>query len=160
MFMGKISKGRTLFELFMGLLIGPTFYCLLWFTVWGGVGMRQARQGQELQQLGLAYYNDSTKFAVNGTATCFNVPQEDVVIDGEVVFHNYLKGITPVCQLDWNDDSRSLFDVLYSFTYADSISTGLGPTLSVVTVIALALFFITSYDSAALMMHYMSSNGT
>ena len=39
-FLAKISKGRTLGEFVGFSLILPTLYCVLWFGVFGGAGLR------------------------------------------------------------------------------------------------------------------------
>jgi BCCT, betaine/carnitine/choline family transporter len=96
---------------------------------------------------------------VYGTTNCFHVPQHNVITDGEVIFHNYLTGITPVCMFNPAQDIRSLFNVLQSFSLPGALKFGFGTTLSVITIFAIAMFVITSVDSAALVMHYLSSNG-
>jgi BCCT, betaine/carnitine/choline family transporter len=159
MFVSKISQGRTLGELFLGLVVIPTIVCLFWYTVWGGIAIRQARQAMEMEQLGTTYFNNSGHLLVNGSSLCYNVPQHDIIVDGQVVFHNNLPGITPVCRFDVDHDSRAFFDILHSFSYPETLSVGFGPALSVVAMIGIALYSITAYDSAALVMHYLSSNG-
>jgi choline-glycine betaine transporter len=158
-FVAKISKGRTLNELFMGFFVTPSLFCVLWFSTWGGIGLRQHRQGMELEQLGLAYFNDSTTFVVDGSQHCYHVPQQDVIVNGTVVFHNHLPGVTPVCQFDPSKSTQALFNVFYSFSYPEVFTSGLGPVLTIITLFTLALYFVTSFDSAILVMHYLSSNG-
>jgi choline-glycine betaine transporter len=159
MFIAKISYGRTVRELFVSLMVVPTLWCIVWFGIWGGIALRQQRQAKEMEQLGINYYNDSTTFLVNGSKVCYHVPQDDIVIDGEVIFHNHHEGITPVCQFDDTNDSRALYNVLYSFSYPKVLKYGFGKVLSVLAILGMALFSITAYDSAALVMHYLSSNG-
>jgi choline-glycine betaine transporter len=159
MFVAKISRGRTINELFVGFLLLPSLVTIIWFSTWGGIGIRQARQGQELAQLGMKYYNDSGRFLVNGTTNCYHVPQHDIIVDGEVVFHNHLIGVTPVCQFDTARDSWALFNVVSSFSYPDTLRYGMGPTLLVVTFVLLSLFYINTFSVSTLMMHYLSSNG-
>lgn len=38
-FIARISKGRTIREFVIGVLLAPTFICLIWFGVFGGVAM-------------------------------------------------------------------------------------------------------------------------
>ncbi len=38
-FIARISKGRTIRELILGSLIGPTLFCIVWFSVFGGTAL-------------------------------------------------------------------------------------------------------------------------
>jgi choline-glycine betaine transporter len=44
LFVARISKGRTIGEVILYSLLAPILYCIVWFSIWGGVGLRQARQ--------------------------------------------------------------------------------------------------------------------
>lgn len=44
-FVARISKGRTIREFVFGVLIGPTVFSVLWFGVFGGIGLFDALQG-------------------------------------------------------------------------------------------------------------------
>ena len=44
MFFAKISRGRTVGELIHASLTGPVIYVLLWFSVFGGAGLRMERE--------------------------------------------------------------------------------------------------------------------
>lgn len=157
----RISRGRTLRELILHTLILPIVICLVWFTIWGGIGLRQSRQGLELETLGGTYFNDTTHFSVTDNEFCYNVPQDDVKVNGEVIFTNYLPGITPVCQFDASKSSTASFNVLNSFTFPESFKHGgFGPTLAVVYILALTLFFVTSSDSGSLIVDHLASNGS
>jgi energy-coupling factor transporter transmembrane protein EcfT len=159
MFIARISKGRTLSEIVLFGLVFPIAFCMIWFCVWGGIALRQSRQGLELMTLGATYFNNSEYFLADGSKVCYDVPQEDIYVNNTLVFHNYLTGVTPVCQFDSSQSSRSSFDALHSFSFPSAFSTGLGPTLSFVSLISIGVFFITSSDSASLAVYYMSANG-
>ena len=157
----RISRGRTLRELIFHTLILPMIICLVWFSVWGGIGLRQSRQGLELQTLGSTYFNDTGYFSVPDNEYCYNVPQENVEVNGNVIFTNYLPGVTPVCQFDASQSSSASFNVLYSFSFPESFNNGgFGPTLAVVYILALTLFFVTSSDSGSLIVDHLASNGS
>jgi hypothetical protein len=156
----RISRGRTLGELILHSLIVPILVCLVWFSIWGGIGLRQARQGMELEALGGTYFNNTGHFLVPGSEFCYVVPQDDIIVNNEIIFTNHLPGITPVCQFDSSKPSTAAFNVLYSFSFPEAFpSAGYGPTLSVVYIIALMLFFVTSSDSGSLIVDHLSSNG-
>jgi hypothetical protein len=159
LFVARISKGRTIGEVILYSLVAPILYCILWFCVWGGVGLRQARQALELEELGSMYFNDIKEYAVPGSNFCYDVPQGDVVVDGQTIFTNYLLGVTPVCKFDSSKADQSAFNVLYSFSFPDELETGFGPVLTGLFLISLAIYFATSSDSGSLVVDHLSANG-
>ena len=44
-FIARISKGRTIREFVLGVLIGPTVFSVIWFGAFGGIGLFDALQG-------------------------------------------------------------------------------------------------------------------
>ena len=142
-------------------MIVPIMYSIFWFCIWGGTGLRQHRQAREMEVLGEALYGDSTYFLVDGSTNCYNVPQETILgEDGEPVFENFLLGVTPVCQFDSDKATDSSFNVLYSFSFPDTFDgEGLGPMLTVLFIISLAIYFATSSDSGSLIVDFLASNG-
>lgn len=44
-FIARISKGRTIREFVLGVLVGPTLFSLIWFGTFGGIGFYDALQG-------------------------------------------------------------------------------------------------------------------
>lgn len=44
-FIARISKGRTIREFVLGVLIGPTLFSLIWFGAFGGIGLFDALNG-------------------------------------------------------------------------------------------------------------------
>ena len=91
------------------MFLAPTAYALVWFTFMGGIGLRQSRQALELEKLGTDLYGDAAHFQTAKSTFCYDVPQEDVVLDGDVIFTNSLKGITPVCQFDSSNSDMGKF---------------------------------------------------
>jgi len=45
-FVARISKGRTIREFVLGVLVGPTVFSTIWFGAFGGVGLYEAIDGQ------------------------------------------------------------------------------------------------------------------
>lgn len=160
MFIARISRNRTIREVVVSVFICPTIYAIIWFSFMGGIGLRQQRQALELQKIGEESFQDSSYFLAGGSEFCYDVPQEDVIVNGTTVFTNYLPGITPVCAFDRNNDAQSWFNVMNSFSYPDSNDFGgFGPFLSGLSIFTLAIYFITSSDSGSLVVDILASNG-
>lgn len=161
MFIARISKNRTLREIIVSVFLCPTVYALLWFTFMGGIGLRQQRQALELQKIGEDSFQDAGHFLVDGSEFCFDVPQGDIAdVNGTNVFSNNMLGITPVCLFDSANDAQSWFNVMNSFSYPDSNGfKGFGPFLSGLSIITLAIYFITSSDSGSMVVDILASNG-
>jgi hypothetical protein len=140
-------------------MIAPIGYCILWFSVWGGIGLRQARQAEELEVLGETYFGNAEEFKVPDSDVCYNVPQENLYNEtsGEAIFVNRLPGVTPVCK--FGNALESGFNVLYSYSYPDDFDTGYGPLLTVLFIFSLAIYFATSSDSGSLVVDHLASNG-
>jgi len=45
-FVARISKGRTIREFVLGVLIGPTLFSTIWFGAFGGIGIYEALEGR------------------------------------------------------------------------------------------------------------------
>ncbi|MCL2595474.1 MAG: BCCT family transporter [Promicromonosporaceae bacterium] len=52
MFVAKISKGRTLREFVVTVVLVPSAVCLVWFTILGGTSMRLEQEGGEVSAVG------------------------------------------------------------------------------------------------------------
>ncbi|KAL7536083.1 hypothetical protein ACHAXR_006906 [Thalassiosira sp. AJA248-18] len=152
MFIARISKNRSLRNIIGGVFLAPTAYSLVWFCFMGGIGLRQQRQALELEKLGTDVFGDAAHYA-SSFPNCYDVPQEDVVVDGVTMFTNTLLGITPVCN---EASSNSWFNVMYSFSYP---GTGADGFMSGLSIFALAIYFITSSDSGSLVVDTLASNG-
>ena len=44
-FVARISRGRTIREFVLGVLVGPTLFSILWFGTFGGIGLYEALNG-------------------------------------------------------------------------------------------------------------------
>jgi choline-glycine betaine transporter len=111
MFIARISKNRTIREVVVSVFICPTIYAIIWFSFMGGIGLRQQRQAMELQKVGEESFQDLNHFLADDSEFCYDVPQEDITINGTAVFTNHLLGITPVCLFDRNNDAQAWFNV-------------------------------------------------
>jgi BCCT, betaine/carnitine/choline family transporter len=159
LFIARISKGRTIASIAVFSYVVPLAYTIMWFSIFGGVGLRQARQAQELKVLGQEGFNNAEHFLAEGSTYCYDVPQEDVVVNGTTLFTNTLIGVTPVCEFNSAEADEAWFNVLYSYTYPLNLSSGFGTTLSWISLFALSIYFITSSDSGSLIVDHLASNG-
>ena len=107
LFIARISKGRTIKEFVIGVVGAPTLASLVWFTIFGSMGLHLGQSGvmttEELQSIAAA-------------------PETGV------------------------------FEVLQHYSF--------GTLLSVVALILLLIFFITSADSGTFVLSMLSSNGS
>jgi glycine betaine transporter len=90
LFIARISKGRTVRNVVLFSLFCPLIYSFIWFGVFGGMGLCQARQAMELQKVGEHFLSNPDFFEAD-TPNCFNVPQENVILTiRTVAFTNHL----------------------------------------------------------------------
>lgn len=159
-FIARISKGRSIFEVTLFGTLVPMVYITIWFCVFGGVGIRQARQAEELEVLGTSAFGNADYFLADGSSYCYDVPQQDVLdVNSTVIFTNYLKGITPVCKFNTGDPDNAWFNVMFSFTFPEDFSTGFGYVFSIFSIFSVGLYFVTSSDSGSLIVDHLASNG-
>jgi BCCT, betaine/carnitine/choline family transporter len=159
-FVASISRGRKLWEVVVNCFIAPIAYCLVWFCTWGGIGLRQSRQGLELEGLGDRLYNNSRHFLIDGSEVCYEVPQSDISLGDEIGFTNSLPGVSPVCKFDPDRPDTAVFNVLHSFGFSESFGGGgWNPILSVLFLVGIAAFLVASSDAATLAVDSIASNG-
>jgi BCCT, betaine/carnitine/choline family transporter len=158
-FIASISRGRKVYEVIVYSMISPAAYCLVWFCIWGGVGLRQSRQALELKVLGETHFNNnSAHFLVSGSEYCYDVPQDDLLVGDEVIFTNHLKGVTPVCIFDEANFNSASFNVLGSFSRSFQ-SAGLSSAMAILFIAAIVLFYMTSAGAASLIVDKLASSG-
>lgn len=159
LFVARISRGRTVFEVIAYSMVAPILYCMFWFCTWGGAGIRQSRQAEEMKILGETYFGDADHLLVGDGRGCYNVPQGNLYDDaGNMVFENRLVGVTPVCGFD--NPAYAPYNLLHSFSFPEDLDgEGYGPTLTVLFIVGLAIYFATSSDSGSLVVDHLASNG-
>jgi choline-glycine betaine transporter len=150
-FVAYLSRGRRIWELALYYFAAPLGFCLIWLSVWGGIALRQSRQATEMEMLGREHFNSSAHFVSSASPFCYEVPQMDVVVNGEVVFTNHLPGVTPVCRFDEAHHASAVFNVLYSFSFPESFDNGLGECLSLLFLLCCAVFYLATADAGSLM---------
>lgn len=118
LFIGRISRGRTIRQFVVGVLLVPSVVSLLWFSVFGGGAIGIQERARRAQDEGAMLSR---------------------IVDGAP---------------DINFD-LILFDTLQALPLPGVILT----VLMVVTVILIAIFFITGADSASIVMGGLSEKG-
>lgn len=118
LFIARISRGRTVRQFVLGVLIVPSVVSTIWFAIFGGgaIGIQERAERGE----------GTVKALAN-------------IVDGEP---------------DINMDTI-LFDLLGALPLPNVIAI----ILMIVTVILIAIFFVTGADSASIVMGTLSANG-
>lgn len=106
LFIARISKGRTIREFILGVVVAPTVFSIIWFSIMGTMGISMAWNG--------------------------------------ILSANELQLISSAPEL-------GLFIIFEHF--------GIGKFVSVIAVVLLIFFFITSADSGTFVLATMTSNG-
>lgn len=104
-FIARISRGRTIRQFVFGVILAPTLFSFVWFTVFGGTA----------------------------------------------IFQDLFRGGN-IAETAAGDLPQALFDTLNAVP--------LGPVISVVALVLVSVFFVTSGDSAAFVLSSMSTGGT
>lgn len=104
-FIARISRGRTIKEFVFGVILAPSLFSFVWFTVFGGTA----------------------------------------------IFQDLFRGGS-VAETAAGDLPTALFDTLNAVP--------LGPVISVVALVLVSVFFVTSGDSAAFVLSSMSTGGS
>lgn len=124
MFIAKISRGRTIRQFINATLTAPVAFSILWFTVFGGAGLKMERD------------------ATLANITC------DLLKGGT----NATESLNGLFRLSCRDKNDMWFDVMSQ--YGD-----MGSFLSVLSLIGIVLYFVTSSDSGSLVIDCLSANG-
>jgi choline/glycine/proline betaine transport protein len=111
MFIARISRGRTIREFVVGVLVAPTLVSLIWFTTFGDSAI---------------WYQEQT-----GSLTAPDPETGELTIDSTTAL----------------------------FQFLDSMPAFLPTLLSVVAIIVVILFFITSADSGSLVIDILATGG-
>ena len=124
MFIAKISRGRTIRQFINATLTAPVGFTLLWFSVFGGAGLRMERN------------------AALANITC------DSALGGKAATESF----NGLYRLSCRGKTDMWFDVMDQYE-------GMGTFLSVLSLIGIVLYFVTSSDSGSLVIDCLSANG-
>ncbi len=155
LFIARVSKGRTIQEYIIGVLAVPTLIAIVWLTAFGDTTLRQHIQSQNQSRTSLPNYpvavtdNDGTPV------------QDD---DGK-----YLSQQKSLSVVEYrasqivSDDGTSLVDSLPTvlFVLMDGIfqSKVLATVGTGIAIVCIVLFFVTSSDSASMVIDIIASGG-
>ena len=144
-FLAKISKGRTLREFIIYSMIVPTLYCVLWFGVFGGAGIRMQMQAEHM---GLA--TDDNPAAFGNSRFSDTEPLGTNMKGFSNANHNQAYMV--------NHYSHSKENMFY-----DQLSSyggkGMAYGLTGWGWLCLLFYFITSSDSGSLVIDMIGANG-
>ncbi len=74
MFIARISKGRTVREFILCVLVAPTIVCALWMTVFGGFALEQLSGGYEgVKDVVAAYKPELALFRMLDQLPLYNI---------------------------------------------------------------------------------------
>ena len=124
MFIAKISKGRTIRQFINGTLTAPIMYSFMWFSIFGGAGLRMER----------------------------NAALANITCDSKIGGTGAIESLNGLYRLSCRGKNDMWFDVISQ--YGD-----LGLFLSIVSLVSIALYFVTSSDSGSLVIDCLSANG-
>lgn len=104
-FIAKISKGRTLRMFIGGTLIVPTLYCVIWFGIWGGEGIRMQRRADKGNLCTHAYKGDRNLCSLPADADSKSASLAASCVSYSHAYNDSYKkantvGWTPSCVLD------------------------------------------------------------
>ena len=124
MFIARISRGRTIKEFINYTLTIPCLYCFLWFTIFGGIGIKMERE------------------AALAGVTC------NSTLGGKDATESF----NGLYRLSCREKNDMWFDVVSQYE-------GIGCFLSIISLISLIMYFVTSSDSGSLIIDCLSANG-
>ncbi|GBG27521.1 Hypothetical Protein FCC1311_037442 [Hondaea fermentalgiana] len=156
LFIARISRGRTIREVIHFTFAGPLLYAFIWFSTFGGAGIRAYYRVREVIQLG-TLQGDADMYAVSGIdgSTCYAPPayvEVTAPVDGVNItwtFENEFPGISPVCGTIGDISWWNVLHMYYDY----------GPFLSWVAIFSIAIYFVTSSDSGSLIVDLLANNG-
>ena len=144
-FLAKISKGRTLREFIIYSMIVPTLYCVLWFGVFGGAGIRMQMQAEHM---GLATTDHPAAF---GNSKFSDTEPLGTNMKG---FSNANHNQAYVVHHNSHSKENMFYDQLSSYG-----GKGMAYGLTGWGWLCLLFYFITSSDSGSLVIDMIGANG-
>ena len=144
-FLAKISKGRTLREFIIYSMIVPTLYCVLWFGVFGGAGIRMQMQAEHM---GLATTDHPAAF---GNSKFSDTEPLGTNMKG---FSNANHNQAYVVHHNSHSKENMFYDQLSSCG-----GKGMAYGLTGWGWLCLLFYFITSSDSGSLVIDMIGANG-
>lgn len=155
LFIARVSKGRTIREYIVGVLLVPTGIAIIWLTAFGGTTLRQHLAHDQMSSGSLPTYR---------VAVLDSAGEPIVNEDGEIAFTQSELTVvdyrtSKVVAGDGESIIRPLPTVLFVLLdelFASEWLTQIGASVALVCII---LFFVTSSDSASMVIDIIASGG-
>eukprot|EP00413_Alexandrium_margalefii_P010012 CAMPEP_0204529636 /NCGR_PEP_ID=MMETSP0661-20131031/10174_1 /ASSEMBLY_ACC=CAM_ASM_000606 /TAXON_ID=109239 /ORGANISM="Alexandrium margalefi, Strain AMGDE01CS-322" /LENGTH=821 /DNA_ID=CAMNT_0051535671 /DNA_START=58 /DNA_END=2523 /DNA_ORIENTATION=+ len=158
-FLARISRGRTINNVLLYSMTVPFLYAVVWFCNFGGAAIRMHRRAKEIQGFGEELFQNkeffrhvASGYRGSGAGHCYDVPK--TLPFPYETSKKYMgdPGLSPVCEFKSADTTGYWFDLMNQYH-------GMGGFLSVITIITILLYFVTSSDSGSLVVDLIAANG-
>ncbi len=155
LFIARVSKGRTIREYIIGVLLVPTGIAIIWLTAFGGTTLRQhlaheAKPNESLPTYRVAELNAEAQPITNAEGEIEFTEKALTVVDyrtSSVVAEDGKSIIQPL---------PTVLFVLLDELFESGAVTQLGVGIALICII---LFFVTSSDSASMVIDIIASGG-
>jgi len=170
-FLARISKGRSVREVINFTFSIPLLYCVLWFSTFGGAGIKMHRRAELLEIAGKDLYNNNQFWANSKKSYCFDVPaalecptawttlqgiNTTDLCKEKFPYTNaaYVTDVnlSPVCKFSWRVSTGYWFDVMDQ-------NYDMGTIMNFFSIFTIIIYFVTSSDSGSLVVDFISTNG-
>ena len=143
MFIARISRGRTIRQVIIGSFIAPTAFSFFWLIMFGSLGIKMQRVAE------LALGGPDAVDWKNGVADCGKLGYVDSTPNSAAALALASEGYYA---LSCRAHADRLFDVLQPYGEATEL-------LTILCVVGIALYFITSSDSGSYVDDIIAANG-
>ncbi|MFK8115078.1 MAG: BCCT family transporter [Rubripirellula sp.] len=155
LFIARVSKGRTIREYIIGVLLVPTGIAIIWLSAFGGTTLRKHLTHQEspnesLPSYRVAQLDDDSQPITDSEGKIASKEQALTVVDyrtSSVVADDGKSIIQPL---------PTVLFVLLDELFASAAITYIGVAIALTCII---LFFVTSSDSASMVIDIIASGG-
>lgn len=155
LFIARVSKGRTIQEYVIGVLLVPTAIAIIWLTAFGGTTLKQHLAHQEgpnenLPSFSVAELDSDGNPVVNDDGSIESTEQELTVVEyrsTKVVANDGKSLVQPV---------PTVLFVLLDELFDSGVITKIGVGIALICIV---LFFVTSSDSASMVIDIIASGG-
>lgn len=169
MFIARVSRGRTIREFIAGVVLVPTIVAILWLTAFGTATLRQHTTHQDQ----LAELAQQATLPIESPVD--SVPQhwvgtldadEQLILQNDGTFERHKESLTAVQYLSApivTPDGRGTIDTLSTVLFVlieSTFQSAITVRVAVgVATLCIVLFFVTSSDSASMVIDIIASGG-
>ncbi|OAB61679.1 hypothetical protein AY599_19105 [Leptolyngbya valderiana BDU 20041] len=163
LFIARISRGRTIRQFVLGVVLVPTLVGIVWLSAFGGATLRQHTAHERLATLAQA----DVQADVDADADALALPTFPVTVEGsDTVITRPLTTLEYVADPDVTvvtEDGSSNIDTTSTalFVLLDSMfqAKWIAMLAAGVATLCIVLFFVTSSDSASMVIDIIASGG-